>query len=218
MTPRPDDEARQAIATDLDTTIVVEAAAGTGKTTELIKRIRSVLATGRATVDEIVAVTFTEKAAGELKLRLRETLERERAGALDDGASRERFSAALATSFGALAVLLAGIGVLGVLAFQVARRTKEIGVRMALGARRSGTVFLVVKQTLAMLATAVLVGAPCAATAAWLVRSQLYGVAPWDPLALIAAASVIFVAGLAASAVPSYRAACVDPLVALREE
>ncbi|HTK29581.1 MAG TPA: UvrD-helicase domain-containing protein [Vicinamibacterales bacterium] len=96
MTPRPDDEARQAIATDLDTTIVVEAAAGTGKTTELIKRIRSVLATGRATVDEIVAVTFTEKAAGELKLRLRETLERERAGALDDGASRERLDRALA--------------------------------------------------------------------------------------------------------------------------
>lgn len=70
-----DIDARRAIADDLDHTLVVEAAAGTGKTTELIRRILRVLSTGRATVDRIVAVTFTEKAAGELKLRLREQLE-----------------------------------------------------------------------------------------------------------------------------------------------
>src|SRR6185503_10575979 len=70
-----DADARQAIADALDDTLVVEAAAGTGKTTELVNRIVRVLATGRATMDEIVAVTFTEKAAGELKLRLREALE-----------------------------------------------------------------------------------------------------------------------------------------------
>src|SRR5438132_2527537 len=79
-----DADARQAIAEALDETLVVEAAAGTGKTTELIKRILRVLATGRATMDEIVAVTFTERAAGELKLRLRESLEEERAQAPDD--------------------------------------------------------------------------------------------------------------------------------------
>src|SRR5437773_3126775 len=73
--------ARAAIMADLDDTLVVEAAAGTGKTTELINRILSVLATGRATMTEIVAVTFTEKAAGELKLRLREELERARGSA-----------------------------------------------------------------------------------------------------------------------------------------
>ena len=73
-----DDEARRAIADDLDDTLIVEAAAGTGKTTELVNRILRVLATGRATMVEIVAVTFTEKAAGELKLRLREELERTR--------------------------------------------------------------------------------------------------------------------------------------------
>ena len=78
-----DTEARRAIAEDLDVTLVVEAAAGTGKTTELINRILRVLATGRAKMIEIVAVTFTEKAAGELKLRLREALERERAAATD---------------------------------------------------------------------------------------------------------------------------------------
>ena len=76
--------ARCVIADALDETLVVEAAAGTGKTTELVKRILRVLATGRATVEQIVAVTFTEKAAGELKLRLREALERERAGSRRD--------------------------------------------------------------------------------------------------------------------------------------
>jgi ATP-dependent exoDNAse (exonuclease V) beta subunit len=78
-----DADARAAIANDLDDTLIVEAAAGTGKTTELVNRILRVLATGRATMVQIVAVTFTEKAAGELKLRLREELERARARATD---------------------------------------------------------------------------------------------------------------------------------------
>ncbi len=76
-----DRDARQAIANDLDDTLIVEAAAGTGKTTELVKRILAVIATRRAKMIQIVAVTFTEKAAGELKLRLREELERARAAA-----------------------------------------------------------------------------------------------------------------------------------------
>src|SRR5438093_4343250 len=88
-----DADARQAIKDDLDTTLVVEAAAGTGKTTELVNRILRVLATGRATIDQIVAVTFTEKAAGELKLRLREELERERANA--EGATHRYLEDAL---------------------------------------------------------------------------------------------------------------------------
>ena len=76
--PFADDHARQAIVNELDDTLVVEAAAGTGKTTELVKRIVRILATERATVDAIVAVTFTEKAAGELKLRLRQALDEAR--------------------------------------------------------------------------------------------------------------------------------------------
>src|SRR5262249_31698370 len=74
---------RLAIRDDLDTTLIVEAAAGTGKTTELITRILRILETGRAAMKEVVAVTFTEKAAGELKLRLREELERARVNAAD---------------------------------------------------------------------------------------------------------------------------------------
>src|SRR5438094_235520 len=91
-----DADARQAIKDDLDTTLVVEAAAGTGKTTELVDRILRVLATGRAKMIEIVAVTFTEKAAGELKLRLREALEQERAESTD-AATRGRLEHALQT-------------------------------------------------------------------------------------------------------------------------
>ena len=81
-----DANARRAIRDALDETLIVEAAAGTGKTTELVNRILRVLATGRATIVQIVAVTFTEKAAGELKLRLREALEKERADTEDVGA------------------------------------------------------------------------------------------------------------------------------------
>ena len=95
MTPL-DATARQAIANDLDDTLIVEAAAGTGKTTELVNRILRVLATGRARMVEIVAVTFTEKAAGELKLRLREALEVERARAVD-AETRDRLEQALET-------------------------------------------------------------------------------------------------------------------------
>src|SRR5437016_4398128 len=91
-----DADARRAISDNLDETFVVEAAAGTGKTTELVTRIVRVLASGRATMDQIVAVTFTEKAAGELKLRLREALERERAASTDD-AVRRRLERALET-------------------------------------------------------------------------------------------------------------------------
>jgi ATP-dependent helicase/nuclease subunit A len=83
MMPRVDEDARRAIANALDDTLVVEAAAGTGKTTELVNRIVRILAGGRAQVRSIVAVTFTEKAAGELKLRLREALDIARAGATD---------------------------------------------------------------------------------------------------------------------------------------
>src|SRR5690606_24056736 len=93
--PLEDGEARRRIQEDLDSTFVVEAAAGTGKTTALIGRMIALLRTGRARLEEIVAVTFTEKAAGEMKLRLRGELERAHAGALDD-VERARFEAALA--------------------------------------------------------------------------------------------------------------------------
>jgi len=96
MTPKPDEGARAAIREVLDETLIVEAAAGTGKTTELIHRMIAVLGAGRATVDTIVGVTFTEKAAGELKLRLRSGLEQARLDAAANDERRSRFEHALA--------------------------------------------------------------------------------------------------------------------------
>lgn len=96
MTPPLADHAdREQIAAALDDTLIVEAAAGTGKTTELVRRMVRVIQTGRAQVTEIVAVTFTEKAAGELKLRLREALEGAREGSASGSAERERLDRAL---------------------------------------------------------------------------------------------------------------------------
>jgi superfamily I DNA/RNA helicase len=86
---------RDLIRTALDDTLIVEAAAGTGKTTQLVARIVQLLATGRALITEIVAVTFSEKAAGELKLRLREELEKSRVAAPAGSAEAERLDAAV---------------------------------------------------------------------------------------------------------------------------
>src|SRR5215469_1079869 len=91
-----DQKARDLISNELDTTLIVEAAAGTGKTTELINRIISILGSGRTTVDRIVAVTFTDKAAGELKLRLREELENARSTADLDLVRRQNLEEGLA--------------------------------------------------------------------------------------------------------------------------
>jgi ATP-dependent exoDNAse (exonuclease V) beta subunit len=96
MSPLADAAARDAIATDLDATLIVEAAAGTGKTTELVRRIVAVLAAGRGAIDGLVAVTFTEKAAGELKLRLRAALERARHEAAAGTPQRANLERALA--------------------------------------------------------------------------------------------------------------------------
>src|SRR6266849_1051591 len=93
--PLADQQDRDLISTALDDTLIVEAAAGTGKTTELVHRIVRVIETGRAEVTEIVSATFTEKAAGELKLRLRETLEESRGAAAAGSKERERLDNAL---------------------------------------------------------------------------------------------------------------------------
>ncbi len=112
-TPLSDDRDRRLIReTALDETLVVEAAAGTGKTTELVARVVQVIATGRAQIHQIAAVTFTEKAAGELKLRLREAVEQARrtatgsAGARLDAALRKLEEAHIATIHGFCADLL----------------------------------------------------------------------------------------------------------------
>ncbi len=129
-----------------------------------------------------------------------------------------RVGAWLATAFGALGTLLAAIGLYGVVAFSVARRTREIGLRMALGAEPSGVLTMVMRQGLALVGVGLGVGAALAAGVAFVLRGLLYGVTPLDPLAWGAAALALLVAGAVANAVPARRAMRVEPLTALRTD
>jgi putative ABC transport system permease protein len=131
---------------------------------------------------------------------------------------QERFTAALATFAAALTVLLACMGVYGLLAYSVTARVREIGVRLALGAAPGTVVWMIVRDGLAIAVPGVLIGAPCAWAAARLVRAQLYGIAPGDPRTLLSGAAILLGAVLAASLLPALRASRVAPIEALREE
>jgi predicted lysophospholipase L1 biosynthesis ABC-type transport system permease subunit len=131
---------------------------------------------------------------------------------------RERLMATLAGSLGAVALLLAGIGLFGLLAYAVASRTNEIGVRMALGAARSQVLWLVVGDAIRMVALGAALGLPAAWAASRLISSMLFGVKGTDPLTMAGAASLFAATGIVAAGIPAYRASRVDPVVALRHE
>jgi predicted permease len=131
---------------------------------------------------------------------------------------RERLFAKLATLLGLVTLLLASIGLYGLLAYAVTRRTPEIGVRMALGADRSTVRWLILRQSLLLVVTGLALGIPGAAVGNRFVESMLFGLTPTNPLAIALAAFVLLAISLAASFVPAERAARVDPVVALRAE
>ncbi len=131
---------------------------------------------------------------------------------------RERLSAALLGLSAALALLLAGVGLYGVLSYSVARRTKEMGIRIALGARSDEVRLLVVRHGLLLVAIGVVAGVVASAALAVLLSGFLYGVTGTDPLTYAGVVLVIAVVALAASYVPARRATRVDPLVALRSD
>jgi predicted permease len=130
----------------------------------------------------------------------------------------ERLIAILCACFGALATLLASVGLYGVTAFSVARRTREIGIRMALGAGRGNVLAMVLKEVAWMCLIGVGVGVPLAVGLSRYLVSQLYGVAPTDSLTLIFAAVTMMFVSLLAGFLPARRAATVDPTIALRYE
>ena len=141
---------------------------------------------------------------------------------LDDQVSRslntERMLAALSGSFGALALLLSLVGLYGVMSFVVARRTREIGVRLALGATRASTLRLVLRDAVAMIAAGVALAVPCVAALGKLVQSQLFGVTATDPVTVAGAALVLAAGALVAAFIPAWRASNVSPTNALRLE
>lgn len=126
--------------------------------------------------------------------------------------------ARLAEFFGLLAVVLVATGLYGTLAYRVNRRTAEIGVRMAVGARRGQVVWMVLHESLRLTAIGIVLGLPLAGLVGYALASSLYGVRPLDPLSYCFAAAGVALVALAASAVPARRAASIDPLVALRTE
>jgi ABC-type antimicrobial peptide transport system permease subunit len=137
---------------------------------------------------------------------------------VDRSASEERALAFLAIGFAALALLLAAVGLYGVLAYSTEQRTREIGVRLALGAQRSSVIGLVLREMLIVAGIATVVALPSTIALARLFRSQLYGVTFADPLTLIYAVGFTAVMVALAAALPARRAAAVEPMNALRTE
>jgi putative ABC transport system permease protein len=131
---------------------------------------------------------------------------------------QESMIAALTTLFGVLGLVLAAVGLYGVMAYTVEQRTSEIGVRMALGADRASVVKMVLRGALLQIAIGLALGIPAAIGAGKLMSDQLFGVKPWDPVMLTLATLLLGAAGIVASVVPAQRAAGVEPMVALRNQ
>ncbi|HEV3141068.1 MAG TPA: FtsX-like permease family protein, partial [Vicinamibacterales bacterium] len=130
----------------------------------------------------------------------------------------DRLAARLVGFFGAVALLLACVGLYGIVTQDVLRRTNEIGVRMALGAERRAVLWMILRDTLTLLAIGLVIGVPAAFGAARLVASQLYGFSPSAPGPFLAAAATLGLVAIVTGLVPAHRASRVDPMVALRYE
>ncbi|HKE21187.1 MAG TPA: FtsX-like permease family protein, partial [Bryobacteraceae bacterium] len=131
---------------------------------------------------------------------------------------QERAVASLAGLFGIVALLLAAVGLYGVTAYAVARRTNEIGIRMALGADRGRVLGLVLRGASSRVLVGLLLGVPLSIGAGQLIASELYGVSSWDPMALGAAGAALALSAFAAAIIPARRAASISPIEALRVE
>ncbi len=131
---------------------------------------------------------------------------------------QENMIATLTTLFGVLGLLLAAVGLYGVMAYMVEQRTNEIGVRMALGADRRHVVQMVLRTSFSQIGIGLALGIPAAIGAGKLMTGQLFGVKPWDPTMLTSATLLLALAALMASLIPARRAAKVEPMVALRSE
>lgn len=165
-----------------------------------------------ATVHSVRHV-LDETAPG-IRVRSLTTLEQE----LDRALERQRMAAGLATLFGSLALCLAAIGLYGVVAYLVTARTREFGVRLALGARPPDLFWLVLRESLSLSALGMAIGLPLALLGARLVASQLFGVGAADPIVVAGAIGTLSLVAAAAGLMPARRASLVDPIQALRSE
>jgi predicted permease len=182
---------------------------------------------------ELNEMTFYVRAAGltaaAMPEQLRQTVRRADAAmpvyelqsmtqTVDEALFNERMLALLSASFGLLATALAAIGLYGVMSYTVARRTREIGIRIALGAERTTVVWMVLREVAFLTVIGIGLGLPGALGLSRFVRSQLYGIEPTDPMTLVIAATTLAAVGLFAGYIPARRAAGVQPVRALRYE
>ena len=137
---------------------------------------------------------------------------------IDRSILQERVTAMLSAFFGALALLLAAIGVYGLMAYAVTQRTREIGIRMALGAKRLGVLKMVLRETVVLMSAGVGIGLPCVFAATRLIDHMLYGVSPNDPVTVACVVGALLAVGVLAAYLPARRAMRIDPMVALRCE
>jgi ABC-type antimicrobial peptide transport system permease subunit len=137
---------------------------------------------------------------------------------IDETISQELTFADLCTAFAALALIIACVGLYGLMAYAVSRRTNEIGIRMALGAQRSRIVWMVLREAMALCAAGLAVGLVAGRSAASVIQSFLFGMKPADPAALGGSLVLLAAAALLAGYAPAWRAARIDPMAALRHE
>jgi ABC-type antimicrobial peptide transport system permease subunit len=135
-----------------------------------------------------------------------------------DSLVRDRLMAWLSSFFGLLAIVLAAVGLYGVIAYLVAQRTNEIGIRMALGASGSDILKIFLGETVALLGIGCVAGGAMSVAAGRAASALLYGSKPYDPVTFLLAAALLAAVAISASFVPARRAARVDPMVALRYE
>jgi predicted permease len=139
-------------------------------------------------------------------------------GQLDETLLSDRLIAMLSAGFGVLATLLASVGLYGVMAFVVARRRKELGIRLALGAGAGNVIWIVMREVLILLGIGLVIGVPAALLLATYVSSQLYGIQPRDPLIAGWTIALLAFVSIAAGLIPARRASRIDPILALRSE
>jgi ABC-type antimicrobial peptide transport system permease subunit len=157
------------------------------------------------------AITGIDK---DLRIGSFETLEEH----VDSSLGQERLMATLSALFGVLAVLVASVGLYGIMAYAVVRRTSEIGIRMALGAQQADVLWMVLRETLVMVAIGLATGVAAALASSRVISSQLFGLTAHDPWTIAAASVVLLGVALFAGYLPARRATKVDPMEALRYE
>ena len=172
----------------------------------------------RTAGDPLVYVNTIREIVHQADARVPVANVRTQAAEIDQTINQEITFAKLCTAFAILALVIACVGLYGTMSYNVARRTGEIGIRMALGAQRGGVVWMVLREVLVLAAVGLAISVPTALGASKLVESFLFGMKPNDPLALTLAVAILLSAALLAGYVPARKASRIDPMIALRHE